>query len=443
MNSTIVEMVKAAGVVGSGGAGFPTHVKLNAEVEHVLVNGASCEPLLESDPYLMEHCPDLVLDGLSKVVECTSAGKGTICLKSKYSGAIQSLSDTIQNSTNHGETDLFEMGNFYPAGDEFIMVYEALGRVVPQGGIPLDVQTVVCNVETMLNISKAVEGKPVTERYVTVGGEVKNPMICKVPIGTPSSVLVELAGGAVIDEFAILMGGPMMGEILKTGQEPVTKTTSGIIVLPVDHNVVLDKQPAFEKMRNISKSACTGCSRCTDLCPRFLLGHKIRPHTIMRRLGYTLDMDDTYFEDALACSGCGICEIYACPMMLAPREINMVLKQKLMDEGKRAEPLSNPPGVSPFMEMRKIPANRLMERLNVTQYDLHPGFSEDNFNIDEVSIPMLQHIGKPAVAVVKVGDKVKKDQLIGEIPEKALGARVHASISGTVTAINECVVIRN
>lgn len=442
MSQSIVEKVRAAGVVGSGGAGFPTHVKIASNVEHVLANGASCEPLLESDPYLMEHCSELVLDGLSKVVECVNADKGTVCLKSKYGGAVQSITDTIKNSAFPTKTDLFEMENFYPAGDEFILVYEALGRVVPQGGIPLNVGTVVCNIETLLNISRAVEGKPVTDRYVTVGGEVRNPMVCKVPIGTPSLALVEMAGGSLIEDFVILMGGPMMGEILETGKEPVTKTTSGIIVLPSDHYIPMGKKPSFERMRHISKSACTGCSRCTDLCPRFLLGHKIRPHKVMRRLGYTVETTEDVFGDTLVCSGCGVCEIYACPMMLAPREINVFLKQKFMSEGKQPEQVAVPPPVSPFFNIRKIPVNRLMERLNVKNYDVHPDFHHVDIGIDEVRVPLSQHIGKAAEPVVKVGDKVKKDDLIGEIPEKALGARVHASISGIITAIDDCVVIK-
>lgn len=442
MRADIVDKVRAAGVVGAGGAGFPTHVKLQFEVQRVLGNGASCEPLLTSDPYLMAQRPDRVLDGLLTAMDCTGSEKGTICLKSKHSAALAALRAKVGADGYAGRIDVFELDDFYPAGDEFILVNEVLGKIVPEGGIPLNVLTVVSNVESLVNISRAMAGIPVTDRYLTVCGEVNQPLVCRVPIGTPTDAVIALAGGPKITGYAIVMGGPMMGKVLGTGAEPVTKTTSGIIVLPANHNVIRDKSRGLDQMRFIAKSACTQCSRCTDLCPRYLIGHALQPHRIMRHLAYSPGMTGEVLEDALICSECGVCEKFACPMMLSPREINASVKRKLLKEGIKREPKRQTYQVSPFNETRKIPLKRLMERLEVARYDVHPPFYEDDIQVKRVSIPLQQHLGKPAQPVVRAGDRVNKGDLIGEIPEGALGARVHASIDGKVEAVGDNIVIK-
>ncbi|MBT8363062.1 MAG: 4Fe-4S dicluster domain-containing protein [Deltaproteobacteria bacterium] len=441
MRADIVDKVRAAGVVGAGGAGFPTHVKLQFEVQRVLGNGASCEPLLTSDPYLMTHQPGLVLDGLLTVMDCTGSEDGTLCLKSKHTQALTALRQKICENGCAGRISVFELADFYPAGDEFILVNEVLSRIVPEGGIPLNVLAVVSNVESLLNISHAMAGKPVTDRYLTVCGEVHKPVVCKVPIGTPANVVIDLAGGPKITDYGIVMGGPMMGKVLSSGSNPITKTTSGIIVLHPHHNIIRDKQRGLDQMRFIAKSACTQCSRCTDLCPRYLIGHALEPHRIMRHLAYTPGMIGEVLEDALICSECGVCEKFACPMMLSPREINAAVKQKLLKEGIKREPKRETYQVSPFNETRKIPLKRLMERLEVTRYDTHPPFYGDDIQVKRVNIPLQQHLGKPAVPVVRAGDRVKKGDLIGEIPEGELGARVHASIEGKVESVGDMVVI--
>ncbi|RUA01190.1 MAG: electron transport complex protein RnfC [Deltaproteobacteria bacterium] len=449
MREAVIDKVRAAGVVGAGGAGFPTHIKLQFDVKRVLANGAACEPLLVSDPYLMAAHTGQVLDGLATVVRCLKAEGGTVCLKSKHQGALTSLEKGVSANGYEGLLDVFELEDFYPAGDEFILVNEVLGKIVPEGGIPLNVQTVVSNIESLLNISRAMNDLPVTDRYLTVCGEVRQPMVIKVPIGTATDKVIERAGGPLISDFKVVMGGPMMGNVLATGTEPVTKTTSGIIVLPASHNVIQYKKKSLAQMRFIAKSACTQCSRCTELCPRNMIGHALEPHRIMRHLAYTpatagemtAGEGAEVLEDALICSECGICEKFACPMMLSPREINAAVKKELMGKGSKREPVRETFRVSPFKETRKVPLNRLMERLQVARYDIHPPFYEDEIPITNVTIPLQQHIGQPALAVVNTGDPVKKGDLIGEIPEGALGARVHASIDGIVTAVDDTVVI--
>jgi Na+-translocating ferredoxin:NAD+ oxidoreductase RnfC subunit len=441
MREDIVDKVRAAGVVGAGGAGFPTHIKLQFEVQRVLANGASCEPLLASDPYLMAYQADAVLDGLLAVMDCTESPNGTVCLKAKHKEAMAALRAKITADEYAGRLNVFELEDFYPAGDEFILVNEVMGKIVPEGGIPLNVQVVVSNVESLLNISRAMAGHPVTDRFLTVCGEVNKPVVCKIPIGTPVSAAIDLAGGSKISDYGIVMGGPMMGKVIADDSEPITKTTSGIIVLPRNHNVIRGKNRSWDQMRFIAKSACTQCTRCTDLCPRYLIGHSLEPHKIMRHLAYTPGMEGEVLEDALICSECGVCEKFACPMMLSPREINAAIKRKLLKEGIKREPKRETYQLSIFHDTRKIPLKRLMERLAVATYDTHPQFIEEDIQVGQVAIPLQQHLGKPAEPVVQAGAKVKKGDLIGEIPEGALGARVHASIDGTVKSVGNTIVI--
>jgi Na+-translocating ferredoxin:NAD+ oxidoreductase RnfC subunit len=442
MNSGAIQRVADAGVVGAGGAGFPTHVKLQAQVERVLANGASCEPLLMSDPYLLEQETERVLRGLLRVMECTQARQGTVCLKGKHRRALEAVRAKVGRAA-YKQIDLFELGDFYPAGDEQVLVYEVMGRVVPEGGLPLQVGAVVSNVETLLNIDRAVEeGRPVTERYLTVAGEVAEPLILKVPLGLPVGEVIALAGGPRIAEFRVVLGGPMMGKAVSDLATPVDKTTSGVLVLAPDHPVVADKVKDPARLRNITRLACCQCSRCTDMCPRYLLGHSLNPHKIMRQLGSSTPAAQGVQQDALICSECGVCEKYACPMMISPREVNAQIKKEFLARGIRRTPRKETYQPSAFREGRKIPTRRLMERLQISRYDGHPRFEDRNIAVNRVEIPLKQHLGAPARPVVKPGDRVKKGDLLGEIPEKALGARVHASIAGRVTAVDGRVIIQ-
>jgi RnfABCDGE-type electron transport complex C subunit len=440
MRDEIINKVREAGVVGAGGAGFPTHVKLNAKVERVLVNGASCEPLLASDPYLMKENPELLMRGLNLVMECTSAAGGTICIKNKHHQVIDILRK-IAGKGQFKKIDIFELEDFYPAGDEHVLVYEVVNRIVPEGGIPLDVGVVVSNVESLINIAKAVENdQPVIERYLTITGEVKNSFVIKVPIGTAIGEIIDMAGGVTIDDYKVVIGGPMMGTVTADLSTPVTKTTSGIIVLPVTHNVVAGKITDPDRILRLTQIACCQCMRCTDTCPRNLLGHALEPHMIMRNL--RLGVTHKLMEDALICSECGICEKYACPMLVSPREVNRQIKEALLKNGHKRERKNDQLKPSSFMNMRKIPSKRLVQKLQLGLYDTHPDFFDREVVVKEVAIPVHQHIGAPARAVVKSGDRVKKGDLIARIPKEKLGAMVHASIDGVISSVGETIRIK-
>jgi len=438
MNAQIVEKIRNAGVVGAGGAGFPTHVKVNASVDTVLVNGASCEPLLMSDPLLMETQTQAMVRGLLAVLDCTGAGRGIVCLKGKHRKAMQAVRDAVA-ADGSGRLEVFELRDFYPAGDEQVLVHEVLGRTVPEAGIPLQVGVVVSNVETLCNVSRALDDQPLTDRWVTVTGEVGRHMVVRVPVGTLVSDLLAFAGGPRIADYRVVDGGPMMGRVLPDTKQSVTKTTSGLIVLPPDHTVVARKVMDPERVRRITSTICCQCSQCTDLCPRNLLGHRLRPHLLMRAAGADLAASPAARE-ALLCSECGICEKFACPMQVSPREVNAQIKRALMANGVRWDAEGRTPVAHPFRSIRYVPTSRLMQRLDVMKYDTHPGLVE-GFRPQVVEIALKQHIGAPATCLAAVGDRVAKGDLIGEIPDKALGARVHASISGTVTSVADGKVV--
>ena len=316
MAVNIVDVIRETGVVGAGGAGLPTHVKAEANVDTVLVNGASCEPLLMSDPYLMEAEVDTMIRGLEAIMECTGAKKGIICLKGKHAKAVKVVQDAVARDGS-GRLECFVLKDFYPAGDEQVLVHEVLGRTVPERGIPLQVGAVVSNTESLFNVALALDGKPVTHRYLTVAGEIRKPMVVKVPVGTLVSDVLEFAGGPTISDYRVVDGGPMMGRVLPDTCQPVTKTTSGLLVLPPSHNVVAGKIMDPEKIRRITNTVCCQCSRCTDLCPRNLLGHSLHPHKLMRVIANN-ELDSEVAKEALLCSECGICEKFSCPMMVSP-----------------------------------------------------------------------------------------------------------------------------
>ncbi|MDO5536128.1 MAG: SLBB domain-containing protein [Desulfovibrionaceae bacterium] len=434
MGNHIIDKIRAAGVVGAGGAGLPTHVKADATVDTVLVNGASCEPLLMSDPYLMETEIETMIRGLRAVMESVSAKKGIICLKGKHAKAMQSVRAAVANDAS-GTLEAFELPDFYPAGDEQVLVHEVLGRTVPERGLPLQVGAVVSNVETLFNVARAMEDRPVTHRYVTLGGEISKPGVVRVPVGTPVADLFEWAGGTTIGSYRVVDGGPMMGRVLPADKPAyVTKTTSGLLVLPPDHNVVKRKVMDPAQVRRITNSICCQCSMCTELCPRHLLGHSLHPHKLMRIMGGSDLASNPMAKEALLCSECGICEKFACPMMLSPREVNAQLKKELMKQGVRWQATGRPLETSPFREIRRVPTARLIQRLDLTRYDVHPGWIGE-FTPSVVRISLRQHIGAPASCVVTEGSRVEAGALLGEIPEGAMGARVHASIGGVVESV--------
>lgn len=433
----LAEQVKQAGIVGAGGAGFPTHVKMEARAEWFLANGAECEPLLQKDRELMVHFSEEIIEGLSLAGESVGAVKCRVGIKSKNRDAIES----IAKATRGTSIEISEFGDFYPSGDEYEVVHQITGKLIPPAGIPLDVGAVVNNVETLYQIAQAHRGFPVTETFLTVNGAVQSPCTLKVPIGVSFREVIDLAGGATIDDYAVMDSGLMMGRLAGDLSRPVTKTTAGLIVLPASHELIERYQRPPEAQARIGKSACDQCSFCTELCPRYLLGYDVQPHAVMRSLGFSATGSDIWNKYAQLCCGCGICTLYACPESLYPREacLDGIASLRAAGQGKWEGP--SQVRVHPMKEFRRVPMKLLIKKLGVSQYQVEAPFRDKVCSPESVSIPLKQHTGNPAVAVVTTGMPVEKGQLIGEIPDNQLGAHVHASIAGTVTEVSDCIRI--
>jgi len=418
--------LRECGVVGAGGAGFPTHVKAQSQVEFVIANGAECEPLIHKDAELMKHFAPGIVAGMRAMMQATGAPSGKFGVKTKNAEAIEALKPHLDPGI-----ELVTLGDFYPSGDEYELVYSATGRLIPPAGIPLQVGCVVNNVETLYNVSQAEQGTPVTEKFLSVCGAVKKPQSFWVPVGASFRDLIAAAGGATSPDFGIFVSGIMMGTLTFDQDDVVTKTTGGLIVLPRDHYLMSRRTRSQQEMNHIGKSACDQCSYCTECCPRYLLGYEVVPHKVMRSLGFTATGADIWNQWSELCCSCGLCTLYACPEDLYPKEA--------CDQGKhdrRAAGLKfvqqAPVEVHPMKEYRRVPLSQLRRRLQVEDYEKETPFAEIRMRPATVRIKMKQHTGEAATPCVAEGKKVGKGEVIGKVDSAKLGADVHASVDGTV-----------
>lgn len=433
---SLTDKIFAAGVVGAGGAGFPTHVKANSQVKFVLANGAECEPLIHKDYELMVNFPEEIVDGMKLLMETTKARSGYFGIKSKNTSAIEKISDALKESS----IQLTLLGDYYPSGDEYELVYAATNRLMPPYGIPLDVGCVVNNVETLYNISQASKGVSVSKKFITVTGAVKNPSSFFVPIGTSFRDVINLAGGLTVSDYGIMVSGLLMGKLSFSLDEPIKKTTAGLIILPKDHYMIMRMQRPVQDMNRIGKSACDQCSYCTEFCPRYLLGYDIQPHKVMRSLAFTKTGEAVWNQYAALCCSCGLCSLYSCPEDLYPREACDQGKL-FMKENKIKYEQPKPVKVHPIKEGRRVPIKNLMKKLNVLSYEVKTPYKKIEFSPDEVKIPLQQHVGAKAKPVVSKGSSVNEGDLIADIESGKLGAKIHASISGTIIEISDNFIV--
>jgi len=426
------EQLKQCGVVGAGGAGFPTYVKADSRVEFMLANGAECEPLIHKDFELMKHFPSEIISGMHMMMSATGAQQGKFGIKKKNQAAI----DALQPHLKSKKIDFTLLGDFYPSGDEYELVHAATGRLIPPGGIPPQVGCVVSNVETLYNVHRADQGHPVTEKFVSIAGAVKKPKSFWVPIGTPLRDLIQLAGGPRVSEYACFISGIMMGTLSLDIDDVVTKTTAGLIVLPRQHFLITRKSQPQKNMNRVGKSACDQCSYCTEFCPRYLLGYEVVPHKVMRSLGFTLTGSEQWNQWAQLCCACGLCTLYACPEDLFPKEACDQAKVDMRSAGIKFVQKKEV-RVHPMKESRRVPLTQLRKRLKVEEYEAETPFEKIDFSPSEVRIKLQQHIGQPAQAVVKAGERVKKGALIAAVAASDLGVNIHASIDGKVAAVTD------
>ena len=438
----LIEKVQRAGVVGEGGAGFPTHIKLNASAEYLIINAAECEPLLQTDQFLMKEQSLSLVGGILMTKHQVGADKAVIAVKGKYTEAIASLKSAIARLG--AAIDIFELQNFYPAGDEQMTVYEVTGRAVPPGGIPLHVGCVVSNVGTMISVFEAAQDIPVTGKYVSVLGDVKTPRVIKVPVGTSFEECLQASGGPTKSDYAVIRGGPMMGAVILRDQLSgmhITKVDGALIVVPADHCLVKRSQLSTEQIIERAK-ACIQCGYCTEQCPRYLIGHDLHPHKMVNLLKYGADLewmaDETAAEaavEAQLCCGCGVCELYACPIGIDPRQVNFLIGNKLKQKGIRYQHDGKPVEARDMREYRKIPPSQLIGRLDLERWHHQPLHPFLELTAETVTLPLCQHVGGNSTPVVAVGERVNKGQPVAEMAEGKMGSTIHASIDGMVTMV--------
>ena len=426
---TFVEKVRNSGIVGAGGAGFPTYIKMQSSPDTIICNAAECEPLLYTDYYVIKNHIEGVIGGIQLAKEHLGAKRVVFAIKEKRRELFPAIRKAIEAAG--ADVELFPMGDYYPAGDEQSLVYDVTGRIVPQNGIPIHVGVVVNNVLTFYQIWNAIENSvPVTERYVSVVGRVKHPYVALVPIGTPFSRLAEVAEpepGTVMIE-----GGVMMGHV-RTPDDTVSKTTGAIVFLEEGNPAVREKIDSFQSVTRFSKAACCQCTECTVLCPRYNLGHEIEPHMIMRTLNYGLDAKSSVAQAAYLCCQCGVCSLFACPFGLSPKRVYADFRSKLTEYN--IPPLEHV--IDPFNNAKKLPTKRLKARLNLLDIDVKPEFIGTLPYSGPFKVSTKQHIGANASPTVRIGDPVNAGQVLSNVQPDKLGTPVHSPVDGVVKEITE------
>ena len=295
----ILNGIKEGGVVGMGGAGFPTHVKLApkdpSKIEYILVNGAECEPYITSDYRRMIEEPEKVVKGLQVILTLFDSAKGYICIEDNKPDCIAKMKELVKDIDR---IEVKEMMTKYPQGGERTLIYAATGREINSTMLPADVGCVVDNVETVISVYKAVIlGRPVNSRVVTVTGDgIKEPKNLLVLAGTDMSELVDAAGGLKAKIAKAISGGPMMGFALYDLHVPCTKTTSAFLFL--EHDAVSEAQEI--------QTACINCGRCVSVCPGHVLPARLA------KLAERGDMAGFEALDGMECCECGCCS-YICP----------------------------------------------------------------------------------------------------------------------------------
>ncbi|MGN1129649.1 MAG: SLBB domain-containing protein [Candidatus Flemingiibacterium sp.] len=425
-------------MAGAGGAGFPSYAKLNMAADTLILNCAECEPLLKLHRQVLERYAHEIVETLSLIADTLDAGRVIVAIKPAYKEAVKAVEKVLPEFPKASIGFLPEV---YPAGDEVVTIYETTGRVVRPGALPITVGCIVYNVETIYNVWRALhESKPVTEKYITIAGEVKNPSTFKAPLGTTYGELIAMAGGATISDYALVGGGPMTGPIVRE-TDVVTKTSNAVLVLPKTNFVIQKKTASIKIDMFRAMAACCQCRMCTDLCSRHLLGHPIEPHLFMRSATSGTTKDLGPFMNTFYCSACGLCEMYACGQGLSPRTLIGACKSGLRANGVKPDPNVKMDEVEPNRSGRMVPVARLTARLGLTAYDKPAPISDAEVKPSSVKVMLSQSIGVPASAAVKPGDKVSVGDVIGTAAEGKLSMPVHASISGTVTEVTPKYVV--
>lgn len=429
------EKIKAAGVIGAGGAGFPTHMKLAPGIDTVLVNASECEPLLYTDYVILQQHMDRVAAGAEAMAQALGAKQVLIAMKAHTAARLGCREGDAAGVSAKIKT----LPDVYPIGDEIILIYQALGRIVPPGQLPSKVGVVVINVETAYNVYHSLSGIPVTEKWITIGGKVPNPMVVKVPINCDVKTVLKAAGVTVPQDCTVVDGGPAMGMPINPATARITKKTKSLLILPSEIPAIAFKSLSAQRAVRRTSSACCQCSYCTDMCPRHLIGYPIQPHKTLRAVGSEVISHPDDLLTASLCCGCSVCTLMACCQGISP-SVTMFEVKKNLGKNRIGYRSTEPTTPDPNRDNRMIPVSRFKSRIGVAEFDRVAQYRE-NFKIsqDVFTLPLSQHVGKPSVPVVKAGDTVQAGQMIARADE-GISAALHTPVAGTVRSVTETAI---
>jgi len=316
---SFVSEVQSSGIVGLGGAAFPTHVKFSIpedkNCKYIMLNGCECEPFLTADHRVMVESAEAIIDGINILNEFVNAEKAFIGIEANKPDAIEELKKVA--AINNFPIEVVPLQVKYPQGAEKMMITAILGEEVPAGKLPLDLGILVCNVGTIAALSDWFrKKKPLIERVVTITGTaIKKPANLLIPIGTPMQDVIDYCGGVTDEASRILLGGPMMGAVQKSLDVPVVKGTSGILVL------------TNNEVRDLDEYSCIRCAKCVDACPMFLNPSMLG---LLAKKGLWEDMLEYNVMDCFECASCSFVCPSAIPLVQSFRVSKGILREKAM-----------------------------------------------------------------------------------------------------------------
>ncbi len=432
----IKALMQNAGIVGAGGAGFPSYAKLSDAADILCVNCSECEPLMYTDFILNREEMEKIVKGAELIMAATNIKHTYLSIKVHRAEALgyddgQVLGENVS---------VKYLPSVYPIGDEIGLIYESTGRLIKAGNLPITAGVIVMNAETVYNVYEAVEnGRPVTEKWITVAGDIPEKFVLKVPIGMRVSEIFKKLGVVVDKDHVIIEGGPSMGSISSPDRAVIRKTTKSILVLPKTTRCVENKQTNTDDMLRRAASACCGCTRCTEMCPRYQLGYPLEPHKLIRA---ALNSAATDYPELIAtaslCCSCGVCAEVCC-QDISPKDVILSLKGILAKNKIKFVADKDYP-VNPDRPYRMIQSGKWKDMLGVLKFDAIPTYIPKKMAAERVEILTSQHIGAPSVPTVKVGDEVKEGDLIAAAGA-GLSVPQYASISGKVISCDPSKIV--
>ena len=389
-----------------------------------------------TDYVILKNELTLVLTGISEVLSHTGIPEARLCIKAHTAKRL----DIADGARLADKIFVKVLPDVYPIGDEIGLIYEASGRQVAPGKLPITVGVIVYNVETMYNLGIAKRfSRPVTTKWLTIGGEVKKPVVIKVPIGAKISDIFEKLDIKVKEGYTVIDGGPSMGKVINPRTYAVNKTTKGILILPDNSQAILSKNMNEVLATKRAETACCQCTRCTDMCPRHLLGYPLEPHKMVRTAMGVVEAMPEMVISATLCCGCGVCESLACNQGISPRAVIDNYK-KLLSKNRLRFDKNGEYSVKEEREYRMLPYKKWMSALGVSQIDRDTDFYGEINDFERVEITLSRHIGIPSIPAIKDGDIVNAGDLIASAAD-GLSLPQHASISGRVTLGNDKIII--